>query len=179
VIYFVRRDPAPDEPWTEQFRHWKQILHRSGLCVRLGETAAYCPAKVVGGYARPYGGPNLWSSEDLAWDPNPWIELSWPNAVELSEIVVILDDDVNEDLINLHHHRTPFESLPILLADYDLEARTSDGPWQTIAVTRANHHRLQRHTLQTPIELTRLRLVARSTNGAPRAHVVAIRAYNT
>ncbi|HEY3556713.1 MAG TPA: FAD-dependent oxidoreductase, partial [Kribbella sp.] len=121
TVHFARRDPTPDEQWTEQFRAWKQILPRAGVCIRLGDTSAYAPGQVVGGYARPYGGPNLWSSEDLAWDPNPWLELTWPEPVELSEIVVVLDDDVQEDLINLHHHRTPFECLPTLLADYSVE----------------------------------------------------------
>ena len=177
-MHFVHREPGPDEQWTEQFRAWKHILPRGGLCIRLGETAAYSPSKVIGGYSRPYGGPNLWSSEDLAWDPNPWLELTWPEPVELSEVVVILDADVQEDLINLHHHRTPFESLPTLLSDYTLESRNGiDAPWHPIATVTANHHLTQRHHLHTPTQATHLRLTTHATNGAPRAHVVSIRAY--
>ena len=177
TIHLTRREPAPDEQWTEQFRAWKHILPRAGLCIRLGETSAYTPEKVIGGHARPYGGPNLWSSEDLAWDPNPWLELTWPEPVTLSEIVVVLDADVQEDLINLHHHRTPFESLPTLLSAYDLEIRNGSGPWQQIAQVTANHHRTQHHHLQTPTQATHLRLTTHETNGAPRAHVVSIRTY--
>jgi hypothetical protein len=177
TVHFTHRDPAPDEQWTEQFRAWKHILPRGGLCIRLGETSAYSASKVIGGYARPYGGPNLWSSEDLAWDPNPWLELRWPEPVELAEVVVVLDADVQEDLINLHHHRTPFESLPTLLSDYVLEARNGTEDWHPIAKVAANHHRTQRHHLETPIQATHLRLTAHSTNGSPRAHVVSIRAY--
>ncbi|MEU8227822.1 FAD-dependent oxidoreductase [Kribbella sp. NPDC048915] len=177
MVHFVRREPAPDEEWTEQFRPWKQILPRAGLCIRLGETSAYGPEKVIGGYSRPYGGPNLWSSEELAWDAAPSLELTWAEPVELSEIVVILDADLQEDLINLHHHRTPFEILPTLLAAYDVELRLGDGPWQPIAQVRDNHHRTQRHHLNAPSRATNLRLTARETNGAPRAHVVSIRAY--
>ncbi|TDW88859.1 FAD-dependent oxidoreductase [Kribbella sp. VKM Ac-2566] len=179
TVHFARRDPAPDEQWTEQFRAWKHVLPRGGLCIRLGETAAYAPEKVIGGYSRPYGGPNLWSSEDLAWDSEPWLELAWPEPVDLSEIVVILDADVQEDLINLHHHRTPFESLPTLVADYDVEVRNGDGPWQQIAQVTDNHHRTQHHRLETPTRVTQLRLTTRRTNGAPRAHVVSIRAYSS
>ncbi|MEV4261047.1 FAD-dependent oxidoreductase [Kribbella sp. NPDC049584] len=178
TLHFAHREPGPDEQWTEQFRAWKHILPRGGLCIRLGETAAYSPSKVIGGYSRPYGGPNLWSSEDLAWDPNPWLELTWPEAVELSEVVVILDADVQEDLINLHHHRTPFEALPTLLSDYTLESRNgTKAPWHPIATVTANHHRTQRHHLDTPTQATHLRLTTHTTNGAPRAHVVSIRAY--
>ncbi|NUR99578.1 MAG: FAD-dependent oxidoreductase [Kribbellaceae bacterium] len=177
TVHFAHRDPTADEQWTEQFRAWKHILPRSGLCIRLGETAAYAPEKVVGGYSRPYGGPNLWSSEDLAWDPNPWLQLTWPEPVELSEVVVILDADVQEDLINLHHHRTPFESLPTLLADYALQVRNGQAEWQTIAEVTNNHHRTQRHPLPTRTQATHLRLITHRTNGAPRAHVVSVRAY--
>ncbi|TCC20153.1 FAD-dependent oxidoreductase [Kribbella speibonae] len=177
TVHFAHRDPAADEQWTEQFRAWKHILPRGGLCIRLGETAAYAPDKVIGGYSRPYGGPNLWSSEDLAWDSEPWLELTWPEPVELSEIVVVLDADVQEDLINLHHHRTPFETLPTLLAAYDLEVRDGDGPWQLVAAVTDNHHRTQHHHLHTATQATQLRLTTRQTNGAQRAHVVSIRAY--
>jgi hypothetical protein len=172
-----RRAPALRGKWIEQFRAWKHFLPRAGLCIRLGETSAYTPDKVIGGYSRPYGGPNLWSSEDLAWDPNPWLELSWPEPVDLSEIVVVLDADVQEDLINLHHHRTPFESLPTLLATYTLEVRNGQGPWHSVAEVTANHHRTQHHPLNTPTPVTHLRLTTHNTNGAPRAHVVSIRAY--
>jgi hypothetical protein len=109
--------------------------------------------------------------------PEPWLELTWPEPVELTEVVVILDADVQEDLINLHH-RTPFESLPTLLSDYTLESRNGpDAPWQLVATVTANHHRTQRHRLDTPTRATHLRLTAHTTNGAPRAHVVSIRAY--
>ncbi|GAA1561859.1 hypothetical protein GCM10009804_18260 [Kribbella hippodromi] len=179
AIHFTRREPSPDEQWTEQFRSWKHILPRTGLCLRLGETAAYAPAKVLGGQARPYGGPNHWSSEDLAWDASPWLQLTWPEPVTLAEIVVVLDADVQEDLINLHHHRTPFEALPTLLADYTLEARTAGADWTVVAEVSGNHHRTQRHLLPTPIEATELRLTAHRTHGNPRAHVVSIRAYRS
>lgn len=177
TLVFAHRDPEPDEQWTEQFRAWKHILPRAGLCLRLGETTAYAASNVVGGYSRPYGGPQLWSSEDLAWDPEPWIQLTWPTPVDLTEIVVILDDDVEEDLINLHHHRTPFESLPTLLRDYDLQAQDADGTWQTLTTITANHHRTHRHAVS--LTTTAIRLQAHKTNGHPRAHVLNLRTYGT
>ncbi|MFI6673786.1 FAD-dependent oxidoreductase [Kribbella sp. NPDC050470] len=177
TLVFAHRDPAPDEQWTEQFRAWKHILPRAGLCLRLGETTAYAASNVVGGYSRPYGGPQLWSSEDLAWDPEPWIQLTWPTPVDLTEIVVILDDDVEEDLINLHHHRTPFECLPTLLRDYDLQAQDASGTWQTVSTITANHHRTHRHPVS--LTTTAIRLQAHTTNGHRRAHLQSLRAYGT
>ncbi|ONI68656.1 pyridine nucleotide-disulfide oxidoreductase [Kribbella sp. ALI-6-A] len=178
TICFAHREPDPDERYTEQFRSWKHILPRGGLCYRVGgDTSAYSPSQVVGGYSRPYGGPNLWCSEDLAWDPAPRLEVRWPEPVEVGEVVVILDDDVEEDLINLHHHRTPYEVLPTLLRDYQLEGRTADGEWQHVATVEANRRRRQVHRLARPALLSALRLTVTATNGARRAHVVSLRAY--
>lgn len=175
MIVLAYREPAPDEQWTEQFRSWKHILLRAGLCLRLGETAAYSPEKVIGGYSRPYGGPQLWVSEDLAWDPEPWIELSWPAPVDVGEFVVILDDDVEEDLINLHHHTTPHDVLPTLIRDYDLLGTRDDVTWHPLATVRNNHHRTHRHPVNQ--SLSRIRLVVKATNGNTRAHVISLRAY--
>ncbi|GAA2796768.1 hypothetical protein [Kribbella solani] len=118
-------------------------------------------------------------SEDLGWDAAPWLQLTWAEPVTLSEIVVVLDADVQEDLINLHHHRSPFEALPTLLADYTLETRTAGTDWTPVAEVKDNHHRAQRHVLPTPIEATDLRLTAFRTHGNSRAHVVSIRAYRS
>ncbi|WP_283656363.1 MULTISPECIES: hypothetical protein [unclassified Paenibacillus] len=50
------------------------------------------------------------------------------------EIHCTFNDDVNEDLINLHHHRTPFEVMPELVRHYRIEVFT-DGTmnrtWRT------------------------------------------------
>ncbi|SFX96443.1 hypothetical protein [Streptomyces atratus] len=107
----------------------------------------------------------------------PLLELTWPQPVTLSRIDVLADNDVNEDLINLHHHRTPFETLPTLLRDYRVETRDADGAWRTVSRTTDNRWRRQVHTLDEPVTSTALRTVVEATNGAPSAHVVAVRAY--
>jgi hypothetical protein len=178
MIFFAHRDPSPDEEYTEQFREWKHILPRAGLCFRLlAESDAYEPTKAVGGFARPYGGPQLWVSEDLAWDSVPQLELAWPEPVDVAEVTVILDDDVEEDLINLHHHRTPFDVLPTLVRDYELQALDAAGEWQTVAAVVENRRRRQTHRLEVPLTTSRLRLAVGATNGATRAHVVSVRVY--
>jgi hypothetical protein len=102
------------------------------------DSAAYAPDKVVGGLARPYGGPQLWISEDLEWDPEPTLELAWPEPVEIAEVTLILDEDVEEDLINLHHHRTPFDVLPTLVRDYEVQVADAGGNWRTLVTVTGN-----------------------------------------
>ncbi|HZC27726.1 MAG TPA: pyridine nucleotide-disulfide oxidoreductase, partial [Actinopolymorphaceae bacterium] len=177
TLFFRHRTPPPEEKYTEQWREWKQTLHRQSLCVRLGAaTEAFDARHVIGGYARPYGGPQLWVSEPLEWDERPWVELCWDAPATFGEVAVIFDDEVEEDLINLHHHRTPYDVMPGLVRDYTIEAEVDDS-WTTIASERDNRRRHRVHRLDQAVTATRLRVVVESTNGAPRAHVVAVRAY--
>ncbi|MHB1007659.1 MAG: FAD-dependent oxidoreductase [Propionibacteriaceae bacterium] len=177
VVAFRHRTLQPNEKWSEQYRQWKGIPTLTPPVMRTaGDTDAYTADHVIGGYARPYGGPQLWSSAPLNEDPTPELTLSWEEPVTIEEVQVILDDDLLTDLINLHHHRTPDEIMPTLIKDYDLQART-DGGWRTLAQVRDNHHRHHRHQLEEPVVTAELRLRVLSVNGFNHAHVVKVRAY--
>jgi hypothetical protein len=89
---------------------------------------------------------------------------------------VLLDDDVDEDLINLHHHRTPDEVRPTLLTEYRIEVRSGEG-WRTVAEVTDNHRRRQVHLLDGPVRADALRVIAGATAGAEAAHLVAVRVY--
>ncbi|GAA2756475.1 FAD-dependent oxidoreductase [Actinopolymorpha rutila] len=177
TLFFRHRTPPPEEKYTEQWREWKHILHRESLCLRLGSpTRAYDAAHVAGGYARPYGGPRMWVSERIEWDERPWLRLAWEEPVTFGEVAVIFDDEVEEDLINLHHHRTPFDVLPGLVRDYRVQAMVA-GEWTTIVSVRENRRRHRVHRLEKAVTTRQLRVLVEATNGAPRAHVVALRVY--
>ncbi|MEK5642771.1 pyridine nucleotide-disulfide oxidoreductase [Paenibacillus rhizosphaerae] len=154
-----------------------KALVRQPFCFKvLGTTAAYSPAKAVGGYKRPFGGPNLWASDSLGPEDEAWLQLTWESEITLQEVRLTWNDDVNEDLINLHHHRTPFEIIPELVKSYRLEARIR-GEWSTIASVQDNRRRSNRIALNERISADALRLVIEETNGAPAAELVEIRVY--
>lgn len=177
TLFFRHREPPADELYPEQWRYWKQILHRRSICYRLDQpTEAFAASHVRGGYARPYGGPQMWVSDSLEVDDQPWVELSWKDPVSFREVALIFDDNVEEDLINLHHHRTPFDVMPGLVRDYRVEA-AKDGAWSVLACVRANRWRHRVHRMADTVTASRLRVVVMSTNGARQAHVVAVRAY--
>ncbi|MEV0792553.1 FAD-dependent oxidoreductase [Kribbella sp. NPDC050459] len=177
VACFRRRILQEDEVWTEQFREWKAAEPCDGVVFRLpGRTSALASDRLVGGYARPFGGPQMWSSASLSDDPTPTVQLDWPEPVTLTEVQLVLDDDLDTDLINLHHHWTPDEIMPTLLRDYDLEA-SRDGNWRVLAEVRDNRRRHRRHRLDQPTTVDALRIRVLATNGARYAHVVKIRAY--
>ncbi|WP_248924784.1 FAD-dependent oxidoreductase [Paenibacillus hamazuiensis] len=150
---------------------------RKPFCFRLiGETAAYEAANVIDGFNRPYGGPHMWVSEPMALGREEYVELRWRQPIGINEVHVTWNDDVNEDLINLHHHFTPFEIIPELAKDYRLEA-FADGEWKAVAEVKSNRKRKRVHNLDRTVTAERLRVVVESTNGCPRAEMVEIRVY--
>lgn len=158
-------------------------LDRRTVCLTVSPpTTAFAPAKATDGYLRPFAGPHMWVSEPLGTG-SAWLLAEWAEPVTLRQVDLVFDDCVHEDLINLHHHRTPFEVLPELVRDYHLEARTPQGDWVLLANDVDNHtrhHRLHLHGrggAPGPIEASALRLTVSATNGAPSAHVLSLRAY--
>ncbi|NOU81496.1 FAD-dependent oxidoreductase [Paenibacillus sp. LMG 31459] len=155
----------------------KKKFDHTAPCIRLsGPTQAFATDKAVDGYLRPYGGPHLWSSEQLESGREEWLELAWTAPVTLRQVQVTFNDDVNEDLINLHHHITPYEILPTLVKDYRIEAYM-DGNWTAVAAGSDNHKRKHVHTLAEAVTTDRLRVVIGATNGSQYAEIIEVRVY--
>ncbi|MEV0095003.1 FAD-dependent oxidoreductase [Streptomyces sp. NPDC050738] len=186
VLAFRRRaegDAAVDHDIPEEegqlVLEWQaRGLRRHTFCFRASpDTRALAPERAVGGFQRPYGGPQMWCSQPLA-DPDradEWLRLDWDQQRQLAEVRVVFDDDVDEYLNNLHRHRTPFEVMPELVRDYRIQHQDSEGAWQTLLTVTGNRrrHRVHRIAAQTRA----LRLMVDATHGAPRAHVVAFKVY--
>lgn len=146
---------------------------RKPFCFRLiNETEAYAPNKIINGYQRPYGGPNMWLSDRM--ENEEWIALNWDRSVKFGEIHITFNDDVNEDLINLHHHRTPFDIIPELVKDYRVEI-FKNGKWEVLFNVKDNRQRKRVHALEKEVETDQLRLVVEKTNGTQFAEVVEMR----
>ena len=67
----------------------------------------------------------------------------------MTEAYLLLDDDLNEDLINLHH-RSPDDIMPILVRNARLEAHT-DGSWHHLASLKENCERRRVLRLDAPV----------------------------
>ncbi|MCR2804737.1 FAD-dependent oxidoreductase [Paenibacillus soyae] len=169
-----RLEDQPDQPVLQ----WRtEKLDRHPFCFRMHTaTDAYSASKVLNGLVRPYGGPNLWRSEPLE-GREAWVELSWESAVEVGEVHLTWNDDVNEDLINLHHHRTPFDVIPELVKDYRIELLGADGAWKLVHMEKGNRKRKRVHRLQAGMAAKRMRIVMESTNGSACAELFEIRVY--
>ncbi|MFC3800265.1 FAD-dependent oxidoreductase [Cohnella sp. GCM10012308] len=162
------------QPLVEWSKH--EFDHASP-CIRLtAATGAFAADKAIDGYLRPYGGPHMWSSARITEARPEWLELAWNAPTPIREIHLVFNDDVNDDLINLHHHITPYEAMPTLVKDYRIETRDGDK-WVTIAEARGNYKRKRVHRLDADIRTERLRIVVEETNGSEYAEIVEVRAY--
>ncbi len=150
---------------------------RQPFCFKVkGRTEAYAPEKAVGGYKRPFGGPNMWTSEPIGPEREAWLQLTWEHEISMKEIMLTWNDDVNEDLINLHHHRTSFDIIPELVKSYRIEARVQ-RQWRVATSVGDNRSRSNRIRMKEPVLADALRIVIEETNGAPCAELVEIRVY--
>ncbi|WP_438432299.1 FAD-dependent oxidoreductase [Gorillibacterium sp. sgz500922] len=171
------------QPIENQFRlddpikRWPAV-NRTLPCLRVfPDTAAFSAEKLLDGYVRPFGGPHLWiSANPVAGQEAPWAALEWESPVAIKRVLLTFNDDVNEDLINLHHHETPFPVIPELVRGYRLEALVK-GEWRELARVADNRRRRRVHVLDQPVQASALRLVVDETNGAPLAEVFEIRVY--
>lgn len=158
-----------DQPLTD----WeaRPLRGRSfALSVR-GVTGAWRASRVVDGLQRPFGGPHMWSSAATGGTAD--LVLEWPEPVDVREVRVVWNDDVDADLINLHHHRTPWDAVPTLARDYRIEACV-DGDWQVLADVTGNRHRHRVHAV-APIRTGAVRIVVTATNGSPFVTVSAVK----
>ncbi|KRF03805.1 pyridine nucleotide-disulfide oxidoreductase [Paenibacillus sp. Soil766] len=164
----------PDQPVID----WSpKNFNRKPFCFRLlSPTSAYAAEKAADGHKRPYGSPHLWSSAGDS-GAEEWLEASWTETHSIGEVHITFNDDVNEDLINLHHHRTEFEIIPELVKDYTVQAWVGES-WTTVVEETNNHTRHHVHVLDSSVRTNRLRVVVASTNGSARAEIVELRCYS-
>ncbi|WP_447913569.1 FAD-dependent oxidoreductase [Microbacterium phyllosphaerae] len=177
ILGLVSRTPRTSSEQAQSNAWSAEELRRRSPIIRVhGATDALAPAQVIGGLQRPYHGPRLWSSERLDADAAPWLALSWPAPVDVAQVDIIFNDDVDIDLVNLHHHRTPWPVIPELVRDYRIEALMHDE-WVPIASVTGNRDRLRAHRLDAVIATSGIRVLVEATNGSEWASVVSVRAF--
>jgi hypothetical protein len=185
MITMVRRDSlagqeiddhvATDAP-NEVVRWGVKQLNRLRPGIRVnGDASAYGSANLVSGLARPFGGPELWSSDRMTAGVPEWVQLDWDHPQDVDELRIVFNDDVNEYMNNLHYARTPFRVMPELVADYRVEALTG-AEWVTVCSVEGNRARHRVHQVGLR-QLSAIRVSVERTNGSPFAQIAALRAY--
>uniref|UniRef100_A0A942Y883 FAD-dependent oxidoreductase n=1 Tax=Neobacillus citreus TaxID=2833578 RepID=A0A942Y883_9BACI len=158
-----------DQPVTD----WeaRTLRGRSFAFTVADETDAWRASRTTDGYQRPFGGPHMWSSEPTGGTAA--LTLDWTEPVDVREVRLVWNDDVDADLINLHHHRTHWDAVPTLARDYRVEACV-DGTWRTLAEVTDNRHRHRVHPVE-PTRTASLRVVVTATNGSPFVTASAVK----
>lgn len=155
--------------WTNQ-----KINRRNFIFKFDNETVAYDDKKLVNGFVRPYGGPNMWVTP--VRDKEEFIEYTWDNPQKVQQINITFNDDVNEDLINLPHHFTPFQIVPEIIKSYRIDAWI-DGEWQELITETKNRKRHRCHKILETIETKKIRIVLFETNGSKQFSINEVRIY--
>ncbi|WP_420369538.1 FAD-dependent oxidoreductase [Curtobacterium sp. L1-20] len=160
-----------DQPVTD----WeaRALRGRSFAFTAGGVSEAWRASRTTDGYQRPYGGPHLWSSEP--GDGTAALTLEWAEPVPVHQVRIVWNDDVDADLVNLHHHRTPWDAVPTLARDYRVEACV-DGSWRELATVTDNRHRHRVHDV-VPVRTSAVRVVVTATNGSPFVTASAVKVY--
>lgn len=151
-------------------------LRGTSARVRLDpQTDAYAAVKAVGGYQRPYGGPQLWASQPTEFTQPEWLRLDWDDEKAITTVDLVFDDDVDVELNTLHHHRTPDVIFPELARDYAVDVLDGDT-WREIVAVQNNRRRHRRHSIDL-VRSNSLRVRVLASNGAPQARIVSLRVY--
>lgn len=155
--------------------YWtNQLINRRNFVFKVDHTLAFKGTNIVNGYVRPYGGPNMWVT-NMKFGPE-YINLTWNKEQEIQQINLTFNDDVNEDIINLHHHRTYFNEVPELVKDYQIQYE-KDGKWIEIERNTNNRVRHIVRKLDQKIKTKKVRINIFQTNGSSQISVNEVRVY--
>lgn len=193
-------DPAGLRADAALFERYRQRLLRDDQTIRgvvnkdpddLARSAAITASAVhedaaaehvVNGEVRDLPGSwaNRWGAPVRDDGAPQTLELAWPTPQPITLVQLTHDTGFHRELtlsasdwVTRGMQRGP---QPETIRDYDLERRTADGRWETVAEIRGNHQRLRRQALDgTPTDA--IRLVCRATNGSPQFRLYEIRCY--
>ena len=167
-LHVFTRD-SPILHWTNQ-----RINNKNFIFKVKDETEAFHPKNIINGFVRPYFGPNIWSSR---FEEKPeWIQFDFKKIQIINEVRITFDDDVNEDLINLHHHYTKHSRMPELVKDFKISV-LSEGLWKEVVVILENRKRHIIINFDEPIETDAIKIELLNTNGSQYFSVYEVRAY--
>ena len=127
--------------------------------------------------ARP--GTHRWLSDPAAGLP-AWLELRWPEPVEIGEVQLVFDTGLHRFLTlsqadgytRRMHWGAP---QPETVRDYAILIATDGAGWREILAVRDNYRRLRRHRLARPERASAVRVLVTATNGLDHARICEVR----
>jgi len=119
------------------------------------------------------GDEDLWMSNDMTEDAEPWLRLSWDEDQTLSCVQLTFDTMVREQRF---FDRLVLGAVPTCVRDFVIECLHHDGLWKPIAEVRGN---FQRHVVVhfDPLQTSSLRVRISGTQGDMHSRIYEVRAY--
>ncbi len=122
---------------------------------------------------------NRWISKALP----AWIELEWPDEIELNEIRLVFDTGLHRVLTLLHdrtskvyNEQMVWSAQPETVKDYKI-MYWANNSWQEIVSETGNYQRLRIHRFST-IKTSKIRIEVSATNGIAQARICQIQCYS-
>lgn len=180
--YAIRpNDPIRPNPYSK----WRVARGGQGIsrpframtyCHRIHpQQSVYEPENVINPWNRPTNLPNLWSSIETDFQKPEWIELSWPERQQVRKVNIYFDS-----MLDFHFSQSwggyAQNTIPSLVKDYRLLAKSNSQSWQVLAEVNGNYQRLCRHSFD-PVEVSKIKLEVLGTNGLNRAQIYSMRVY--
>jgi len=151
----------------------------SSLCFKLSpEQEIYRADNINNGYARPYGLPNLWISEDLNRKGKEWVEIDFGKLESISELDLYFDSDLDFRLININNEDMPpyeFNAIPSIVKNYCVYY-SDQGKYKELTRVEDNYQRVNRLYFEK-IRTNKIRIEFTATNGCSAVHLYEVRAY--
>lgn len=175
VVCLVRKRNLRDTTWDASKRCRKEYFYRmlpQTFCFSLGNVCMYGAQNVINGYKRPFGGVNLWVSDDRV--EGEWLELAFLSPQPVKRLVITFDSGLNRRYVNTRAH--DFDAMPELVKDYDIEI-CRGGSWKRTAAVRGNYQRVNRIDLPEDGLADALRILFHTANGVNCVRVYEVSAY--
>lgn len=157
----------------------KSDLARSAKVTASAELAGFEAAKVIDGYNRDVQDNNSHQWRASLASAAQHIDLSWPKAQAISKVEFTFDSGLNRHLRLSGENSTMKNQVrgpqPEMLKDYTLELYKGDTVVNKIDVTD-NILRKVTHSFE-PVQVDKVRLVAKKTHADENARVFEIRCY--
>ncbi len=158
---------------VELFEFWVPLRRPQGrnLAVRIDPPlAAFGPANIVNGWARPTTGPNAWVA--ALDDPAPCLTLTWDQAQTIQRIELAFDTDFDhpmESVLMGHPERV----MPFCVKRYTIR----DAAGRVLAASEDNHQTRNVIILDEPVHTTQLQIEIAETHGDAPAALFDVRCY--
>ena len=147
-------------------------LHKN-ICFEAGtDEEIYSGENLINGYARPYGGANIWASKQIEGE---YFTLKLSEKKILNEMVLIFDSDLDE----LCHSTNDggMKKAQGLVKDYDVLCKNKNGEFVNVMEVRDNYQRVNTLDLEG-VETDEVKVVFHETYGQDFVGVYSARLYS-